>query len=40
VLRHQLFLMIIEFAFALLFIDIVYSGNPTGADATCYSNAS
>jgi len=40
VLRHQMFLMIIEFAFALLFIDIVYRSNPTSTDTTCYSNAS
>lgn len=40
VLRHQLFLMIIEFTFALLFIDIVYRSNPTSTDTTCYSNAS
>lgn len=40
VLRHQLFLMVVEFAFALLFMDLISRGNPTIADAACYSSAS
>jgi hypothetical protein len=38
VLRHQLFLMILEYTFALLFISFIYHrGDPTVFDFGCYS---